>query len=127
MEANRLENHINHSDEKSGNRNPIEFQETTLQSDMFDIALPPGYVVDELPPPFQAHCDYARYKSEVQVKDTVLHYTRTYEITDLVVPSEKLSGVRDFFHQVAAADQRRPSAHRHPLALRDEAHLGLRR
>lgn len=51
MEANRLENPINHSDEKSGNRNPIEFQETTLQSDMFDIALPPGYVVDELPRP----------------------------------------------------------------------------
>jgi hypothetical protein len=84
---------------------PIEFTEATLQTDNFDITLPAGYVVDELPQSVEAKCDYATYKSNVEVKDNVLHYKRTYEITGVVVPSEKLPEVRDFFHQVAAADK----------------------
>jgi len=84
---------------------PIEFEEATLQSDVFDITLPAGYVVDELPKPVQAHCDYATYTSEVQVKDNILHYKRTYEITGVSVPTDKLPEVRDFFHQVAIAEK----------------------
>jgi hypothetical protein len=84
---------------------PIEFGGTTLQSDVFDITLPAGYVVDELPQPVDAKCDYASYKSNVEVKDNVLHYKRTYEIKGVVVPTEKLPEVRDFFHQVAAAEK----------------------
>ncbi len=84
---------------------PIEFEGTTLQSDIFDITLPAGYVVDELPQSVEAKCDYARYKSNVEVKDNVLHYKRVYEITGVVVPTEKLPEVRDFFHQVAAAEK----------------------
>ena len=80
---------------------PIEFEEATRQDDIFDITLPDGYVVDDLPQPVHAECKYATYKSDVQVKDNVLHYKRTYEITDLVVPTEKLPEVRDFFHQIA--------------------------
>jgi hypothetical protein len=84
---------------------PIEFAGTTLQSDVFDITLPAGYVVDELPQPVEVKCDYATYKSGVEVKDNVLHYKRTYEIKGVVVPTEKLPEVRDFFHQVAAAEK----------------------
>ena len=84
---------------------PIEFTEATLQTDNFDITLPAGYVVDELPQSVEAKCDYATYKSNVEVKDNVLHYKRTYEITGVVVPTEKLPEVRDFFHQVAAAEK----------------------
>jgi hypothetical protein len=84
---------------------PIEFLETTLQTDVFDITLPAGYVVDELPASVNAQCDYATYKSEVQVKDNVLHYSRTYEIKGIVIPTEKLPEVRDFFHQIAADEK----------------------
>jgi hypothetical protein len=84
---------------------PIEFEGTTLQSDVFDITLPAGYVVDELPLPVEVKCDYATYKSNVEVKDNVLHYKRTYEINGVVVPTEKLPEVRDFFHQIAAAEK----------------------
>jgi transglutaminase-like putative cysteine protease len=84
---------------------PIEFEEATRQDDVFDITLPAGYVVDELPLPVQAKCAYATYKSEVQVSGNVLHYKRTYEITDLVVPTQKLDEVRDFFHQIAADEK----------------------
>jgi len=84
---------------------PIEFEGTTLQSDVFDITLPAGYIVDELPLPVEVKCDYATYKSNVEVKDNVLHYKRTYEINGVVVPTEKLPEVRDFFHQIAAAEK----------------------
>jgi transglutaminase-like putative cysteine protease len=84
---------------------PIDLQETTRQDDMFDISLPAGYVVDELPQPVDAKCEYATYKSEVKVADNVLHYKRTYEVKELVVPTDKLAEVRDFFHQIAADEK----------------------
>jgi hypothetical protein len=84
---------------------PIEFGEATLQTDNFDIALPAGYVVDELPPAVRAVCDYGTYKSDVQVKDNILQFTRSYEIKDLVVPTEKLAEVRDFFSQIATDEK----------------------
>ena len=84
---------------------PIEFAEATRQDDMFDITLPPGYVVDELPKPVLAECAYGTYKSEVQVANNVLHYKRTYEIKDVMVPTQKLDEVRDFFYQIAADEK----------------------
>ena len=84
---------------------PIEFREASRQDDVFDITLPPGYVVDELPKPVAAQCPYATYKSEVVVDGSVMHYKRTYEITDIVVPTQHLDEVRDFFHQIAADEK----------------------
>lgn len=84
---------------------PLEFSGTSLQSDVFDITLPAGYVVDELPQSVDAHCEYASYKSDMEVKDNVLHYKRTYEIKGISVPTDKLPEVRDFFHQVSVAEK----------------------
>lgn len=84
---------------------PIEFLEATRQDDQIDITLPPGYVVDELPEPVKAECAYGTYKSEVKVEGNKLHYSRTYEIRDIYVPSQKLAEVKDFFQQIAAAER----------------------
>jgi hypothetical protein len=81
---------------------PIQFEEATRQDDVFDITLPAGFVVDGLPKPVQVECDYASYKSETKVADGVLHYKRTFEIKDVMVPTEKLPAIRDFLQQVAA-------------------------
>ena len=35
----------------------------------------------------------------------MLHYTRTYEIKGIIVPTEKLAEVRGFFHQIAADEK----------------------
>lgn len=83
----------------------IEFDEATRQDDIFDINLPAGYVVDELPKPVDAECEYASYKSDVQVTGTTLHYKRTYVVKDVMVPTMKLNDVRDFFRQVAADER----------------------
>jgi hypothetical protein len=84
---------------------PIEFAEATRQDDMFDITLPAGFVADGLPKPVQVDCPYATYSSETKVADGVLHYKRTFEVKDVLVPTEKLPEIRKFLQQVAA-DQR---------------------
>jgi len=91
--------------EKKPRKYPIQFQEATRQDDVFDITLPAGFVVDGLPQPVQADCDYATYHSEIKVADGVLHYKRTFEIKDVTVPTEKLPAIRDFLQQVAADQQ----------------------
>jgi hypothetical protein len=84
---------------------PIEFPEATRQDDLFDITLPAGYVVDELPEPVSASCPWGTYKSEVHVKDNVLHYKRSYEITAVDVPTEKLDEVREFLRAIYADEK----------------------
>jgi len=84
---------------------PVEFQEETRQDDLIDITLPAGYVVDGLPKPVQADCEYATYRSETKVENGVLHYKRSFEIKDVIVPTEKLPAIRDFLQQVAADQQ----------------------
>jgi hypothetical protein len=79
---------------------PVELRDPSLQTDDFEITLPPGYVVDELPQPVEAKCDYGYYSSAVEVNGNTLHYKRTYEIKDVAVPAEKLDTFRDFLHQI---------------------------
>jgi Domain of Unknown Function with PDB structure (DUF3857)/Transglutaminase-like superfamily len=79
----------------------IEFDEATLQSDLFDITLPAGYVPDGLPRPVTASCDYATYRSSTTVADGVLHYQRTLEIKSVIVPKDNLPEIRAFLQQIA--------------------------
>jgi hypothetical protein len=91
--------------EQKPRKYPIQFEEATRQDDVFDISIPAGYVVDGLPKPVQADCEYATYKSETSVVDGVLHYKRTFEIKDVMIPTEKLPAIRAFLQQVAADQQ----------------------
>lgn len=81
---------------------PVAFEEATLQSDLFDITLPAGYVPDGLPRPVTASCDYATYHSTTTVADGVLHYQRTLEIKSVIVPKDNLPEIRAFLQQIAA-------------------------
>ena len=67
---------------------PVALPATVAMSDSFEIAIPPGYVVDELPPPMNAAYPFASYVSKVESDGKVLHYTRTYQIKSVVVPTE---------------------------------------
>jgi hypothetical protein len=62
-------------------------------------------VVDGLPAPVQADCEYATYRSEIKVTEDVLHYQRTFEIKGVMVPTEKLPEIWRFLQQVAADQQ----------------------
>ncbi len=87
--------------EEESRRFPVEFAEASLQTDDFEITLPPGYVVDDAPHPMQADAPFASYKSQIQVDNGKIHYTRTYQVKQVLVPVDQLGELRQFNREVA--------------------------
>ncbi|MFZ0417195.1 MAG: DUF3857 and transglutaminase domain-containing protein [Candidatus Sulfotelmatobacter sp.] len=84
---------------------PIEFEEPTRDTDTFEITLPPGYVVDDIPPPVDADYGFASYHSKTVVTGNVVDYTRTFEVKELSVPVDKADQLKTFY-RIIASDER---------------------
>jgi hypothetical protein len=59
--------------------------------------LPPGYEVDDLPPPVDADFGFASYHSKTEAKGNVIGYTRTFEVKELTVPFSKAAELKKFY------------------------------
>ena len=84
---------------------PIEFEGPSRDTDSFDIALPPGYKVDELPPPTDADFSFGSYHSRTEASGQMLHYTRSMEIKELSVPVSKMDELKRFYRMIAADER----------------------
>ena len=84
---------------------PIEFEGPVKDIDTFEITLPSGYMVDELPPPVDVDFGFASYHSKTEAKGNVIGYTRTFEIKELSVPVSKAEQLRKFY-RIIATDER---------------------
>jgi len=84
---------------------PVEFEGPVQDTDTFEITLPEGYVVDDLPPPVDADFGFASYHSKTEVKGNVIGYTRTFEVKDLTVPVSKAADLKKFY-RIIASDER---------------------
>jgi len=73
---------------------PIDLDATGRWRDNFDIAIPPGYVVDEIPDPVSLDLDFASYHSAVSAKGNLLHYEREYVVRQVEIPPTKASAFR---------------------------------
>jgi hypothetical protein len=73
---------------------PIDLSATGHWHDSFDIALPPGYVVDETPDPIDVDVDFASYHSSFTAKDDRLHYEREYVVRQVEIPADKAASFR---------------------------------
>ena len=73
---------------------PIDLEATGRWRDSFDIAIPPGYVVDETPDPVDIDLDFASYHSKVSVKGNLLHYEREYVVRQVEIPPAKAASFR---------------------------------
>jgi len=91
--------------EKKERKYPVEFRGMRLDSDVFEISLPAGYVVDELPAPVDVETSFAAYRSKLEVAGNVLRYTREHKIKEVLVPTERLDELRKFYRQVAADER----------------------
>jgi hypothetical protein len=76
---------------------PIEFDGPVRDVDQFEITLPPGYEVEELPPPVDADFSFASYHSKTESKGNVVGYTRTFEVKELSVPVSKAEELKKFY------------------------------
>jgi transglutaminase-like putative cysteine protease len=84
---------------------PIEFDGPSRDTDTFDITLPTGLVVDDVPPPVDAEYGFASYHSKTEVNGNVIHYSRTFEVKDLSVPVAKADDLKKFY-RIIAGDER---------------------
>jgi hypothetical protein len=72
----------------------IDLYETMLGNDEFDIELPEGYVVDELPDPVKEDFGFASYQSSTVVHGRTLHYSRTYTLREVTLPPTRYADVQ---------------------------------
>jgi hypothetical protein len=84
---------------------PFEFEGPMRDTDTFDIALPTGYEVDELPPPTDADFSFGSYHSKTEANGHVLHYTRSIEIKELSVSVSKIDELKKFYRMIAADER----------------------
>ncbi len=74
---------------------PVSFRSTSLQTDVFTIALPAGFTVDELPSPVDVDDGFAAYRSKIELTGTpdapALKLTRVWEVKALSVPVSEFS------------------------------------
>ena len=82
-------------------RYPVEFGQTSLDTDLYDISLPSGYSVDELPSPVNVSYAFGEYKSQLKVEGSVLHYQRDYRINQIEVSMDHFADLKNFFRQIA--------------------------
>jgi len=84
---------------------PIELEAPARDIDSFEITIPAGYVVDDIPPPVDADYGFASYHSKTEIKGNVIDYTRTFEVKELSVPVSRADDLKKFY-RIIAGDER---------------------
>ena len=73
---------------------PINLDASGRWHDSFDIRLPEGYAVDELPEGANLDMDFASYHSTATAKDNVLHYERDLVMRQVELPATRAADYR---------------------------------
>jgi hypothetical protein len=94
---------------------PVNFEGPRHDSDQFEITIPNGYEVDDLPPPVDLDYNFASYHSKTETVGNVLKHTRSLEIKELTVPMSEMEDLKKFY-RIISGDERntavlKPSAH----------------
>ena len=84
---------------------PVEFGGPAQDTDTFEITLPPGYEVDDLPPPVDAEYSFASYHSKTEAVGNVIRCSRTFELKELSVPVNQAEELKKFY-RIIAGDER---------------------
>lgn len=85
----------------------IDLGQTMQGTDSFDIQLPDGYTVDELPDPVKADVGFASYQSSTVLDGHTLHYTRTFTLRQVSLPPGKYAELQRFVGLIAADEDSR--------------------
>jgi hypothetical protein len=82
----------------------LVFDAASTEADTFELELPSGYKVDDLPDGASADFGFASYHSQYDVEGNRLKYSRKYILKDLSVPVGKIGDVRKL-ESIIAADE----------------------
>ena len=81
---------------------PIDLNETGIWRDKFDVSLPKGYIVDDLPDPVNLDVGFASYHSEVKADGNTLHYSREYIVKQVDIAADKYPDVQKLMGTITA-------------------------
>jgi hypothetical protein len=81
---------------------PVEMYGTKRETDLFEIELPPGLKVDDVPDPVTVDPGFASYQSKSEIAGSKLRYSREYVVRDLHVAPERLEDLRKFEGTIGA-------------------------
>lgn len=84
---------------------PVIFDGPRKDLDTFEITMPAGYEVDDLPPAVDMDYSFASYHSKTEAAGDKLKYTRTLEIKELSVPLEKMDDLKKFYRVIASNER----------------------
>jgi Domain of Unknown Function with PDB structure (DUF3857)/Transglutaminase-like superfamily len=84
---------------------PVVFDGPSRDMDVFEITMPAGYEIDDLPQPVSADFGFASYHSKAEVSGNVLSYARTFEVKEPSVPMAKMEDLKKLY-RIIANDER---------------------
>lgn len=96
---------------------PVEFDNASQDTDHFEITLPAGFKVEELPAPVEIDYGFAEYRSKTELKENVLTYSREFKVKEVMVGKDKLEALKKFYRQVAADERFNAVLQRAPQPL----------
>ena len=70
---------------------PVQLAGPTSEKDTFEITLPTGYAVDDLPDPKVIDVGFATYKSKIEANGSTVRYSREYVVKEPYVGMDKLA------------------------------------
>lgn len=85
---------------------PIQFDALGDWKDDFDVRIPAGYAIDEVPDPVNVDVGFASYRSEVKIDGSTLHYSREYVLKKLDLDPDQYSALKKFEAEVNADENR---------------------
>lgn len=84
---------------------PIEFEAPRRDTDVFEIQIPTGYVLDDLPPAVDEDIGFMAYHSKTEMLGQTLRYTRTFEIKKVRAPVDRAEDLKRLY-RVIGNDER---------------------
>jgi hypothetical protein len=91
--------------EKKERHYPLSLSTASVQTDSFDIELPGGYEVYELPRPANAEYPFAQYKSKISLEGKTLHYERQYVARQVEIPQASFDDFWNLQRTISADEQ----------------------
>lgn len=93
--------------DRKDRRVPVDLGSAMQGVDSYDIELPEGYAVDELPDPVKVDFGFAAYESKTELHGRVLHYARTYTVRQITVSPAKYPDLQKLSSIIAADEDSR--------------------
>jgi hypothetical protein len=85
---------------------PIQFEAIGDWRDTFELQIPSGYAVDELPDPVNVDAGFASYHSEVKTEGQTLRYSREYIVKKLDIDADQYAALCKFEAEINTDENR---------------------